>query len=147
MLQILFQNKLKVLLILMLIFALASIRAFEKELFYDPFLEYFKSNYQNINLPKTDTFFLIMGFYFRYFLNSIISISIIYIIFRDKEMIRFTTILYFIFFIILIILFYIILKYFGNSHKMILFYVRRFLIQPIFLLLFIPGFYYQKKVK
>ena len=64
--------------------------------------------------------------------NSIISISIIYIIFRDKEMIRFTTILYFIFFIILIILFYIILKYFGNSHKMILFYVRRFLIQPNF---------------
>ena len=147
MLQILFQNKLKVLLILMLIFALACIRAFEKELFYDPFLEYFKSNYQNINLPKTNKFFLFTGFYFRYFLNSIISILIIYIIFKDKEMIRFTTILYFIFFIILIILFYIILKYFGNSHKMILFYVRRFLIQPIFLLLFIPGFYYQRKVK
>ena len=147
MLQILFQNKLRVLLILMLIFALACIRAFEKELFYDPFLEYFKSNYQNINLPKTDTFFLFKGFYFRYFLNSIISISIIYIIFKDKEMIRFTTILYFVFFIILIIFFYIVLKYFGNSHKMILFYVRRFLIQPIFLLLFIPGFYYQRKVK
>jgi exosortase F-associated protein len=28
---------------------------------------------------------------------------------------------------------------------MILFYIRRFLIQPIFLLLFLPAFYYQKQ--
>ena len=36
---------------------------------------------------------------------------------------------------------------FGETNKMNLFYIRRFIIQPIFLILFIPAFYYQKKIK
>ncbi|MFY7758816.1 MAG: exosortase F system-associated membrane protein, partial [Flavobacterium stagni] len=32
-------------------------------------------------------------------------------------------------------------------HKVELFYLRRFLIQPLFLLLFVPAFYYQKRIK
>ena len=144
MLQKLFKYKFRILIILMLIIALAFVRAFENSLFYDPFLEYFKTNYQNKRLPEIDNFNLFIGLFFRYFLNSILSISIIYIVFKDLEMIKFTSILYVFFFVILIFAFYMTLNYFGNENKMTLFYIRRFLIQPLFLLLFLPGFYFQK---
>lgn len=144
MLQKLFKYKFRILIILMLIIALAFVRTFENSLFYDPFLEYFKTNYQNKRLPEIDNFNLFIGLFFRYFLNSIVSISIIYIVFKDLEMIKFTSILYVFFFVILIFAFYMTLNYFGNENKMTLFYIRRFLIQPLFLLLFLPGFYFQK---
>lgn len=143
MLKNLFKNKFRILLILILILALIYIRAFENELFYDPFLDYFKSNYQNKKLPEIDYLNLFLGLFFRYFLNSIVSISIIYLVFKDLGMIKFSALIYFIFFIILILAFYLMLIYFGNN-KMTLFYIRRFLIQPIFLLLFLPGFYFLK---
>lgn len=144
MLQKLFKFKFRILLILILLFGLASIRAFENDLFYDPFLEYFKSNYQQTKLPEIDNFNLFIGLFFRYFLNSILSILIIHLVFIDLQIIKFASIVYFIFFIILILAFYLMLIYFGNNNKMTLFYIRRFLIQPIFLLLFLPGFYFQK---
>ncbi len=144
MLQKLFKYKFRILMILMLIIALAFVRAFENSLFYDPFLEYFKSNYQNKRLPEIDNFNLFIGLFFRYFLNSILSISIIYIVFKDLEIIKFASILYFFFFVILIFAFYMTLNYLMNENKMTLFYIRRFLIQPLFLLLFLPGFYFQK---
>jgi exosortase F-associated protein len=53
--------------------------------------------------------------------------------------------LYLLFFIILVIAFIFILFYNGETNKMGLFYVRRFIIQPLFLLLFLPAFYYQKQ--
>lgn len=144
MLKKLIKYKFRIVLIASLIFALACIRAFENEIFYDPFLNYFKLNYQNQRLPEIDNFNLFLGLLFRYILNSLTSIFIIFIIFKDFEMIKFVSILYIIFFILLTISFYIILIYFIETNKMTLFYIRRFLIQPIFLLLFLPGFYFQK---
>ncbi len=144
MLKKLIKYKFRIVLIATLIFALAYIRAFENEIFYDPFLDYFKSNYQNKRLPEIDNFNLFLGLLFRYILNSLTSIFIIFIIFKDFEIIKFVSILYIILFILLTISFYIILIYFIETNKMTLFYIRRFLIQPIFLLLFLPGFYFQK---
>ncbi|WP_256387090.1 exosortase F system-associated protein [Flavobacterium sp. 140616W15] len=40
-----------------------------------------------------------------------------------------------------------VVYFYANHNNLMLFYVRRFLIQPIFILLFIPGFYYQKLSK
>lgn len=144
MLQKLFKNKFRILLIIILIFGLVIIRAFENQLFYDPFLEYFKSNYQNTKLPEIDNFKLFLGLFFRYLLNSTLSILIIYLVFIDLDMIKFASIIYFVFFIILIFAFYLALINKFENNKMTLFYIRRFLIQPIFLLLFLPGFYFQK---
>ncbi len=144
MLQKLFKNKFRILLIIILIFGLVIIRAFENQLFYDPFLEYFKSNYQNTKLPEIENLNLFLGLFFRYLLNSILSILIIYLVFKDLDMMKFASIIYFVFFIILIFAFYLALINNFENNKMTLFYIRRFLIQPIFLLLFLPGFYFQK---
>lgn len=80
----------------------------------------------------------------RYLLNSAISLGIIYLIFFDTKLTVFAAWLYFLFFILLISAFLALYMLPDEPHKMYLFYVRRFLIQPILLLLFVPAFYFQK---
>lgn len=145
MLKKLFNHKIRIALALLLIGLLVLIRAFEDSLFYDPFLDYFKGQYYNLPLPKIENIQLILGFFFRYFLNTALSLALIYIMFKDIDAVKFASVLYLIFFVILLAAFFFILLNNGETHKMALFYIRRFLIQPIFLLLFLPAFYYQKQ--
>ena len=145
MLKKLFNHKIRIALALFIIVLLVLIRAYEDSLFYDPFLDYFKSQYYNLPLPKIDNLQLIFGFFFRYFLNTALSLAIIYTLFKDVDAVKFASVLYFIFFVILLAAFFFILLNNGETHKMALFYIRRFLIQPLFLLLFLPAFYYQKQ--
>ena len=145
MLKKIINHKVNVALSIIFVFLLVLIRAYEHNLFYDPFLSYFKSDYQNLPIPETDKFQLFFGLFLRYFLNTIVSLAIIYVLFRDVEAVKFASVLYFVFFVILIAAFFYIISNNGEINKMSLFYVRRFLIQPIFLLLFVPAFYYQKQ--
>ncbi|WP_281323710.1 exosortase F system-associated protein [Flavobacterium sp. IMCC34518] len=144
MLNKILQNKRKILLLILLLFLLISIRTFENQLFYDPFLHYFEGDYVNKSLPDYNAFWLFLGMSFRFFLNAIVSLVIVYCLFKDREMIQFASILYLFFFVILIVGFFSVLHFYGNQNNLLLFYVRRFLIQPLFLILFIPAFYYQK---
>lgn len=133
--------------ILILLLSLISVRFFEKELFYDPFLFFFKSSdYQNKPMPEFETMKLLLNITFRYFLNSLFSIGIIYLLFREKYLLRFTTLLFVALFFILIVLFLLLTKD-KSPDYLALFYVRRFLIQPLFLILFIPALYYNKVTK
>lgn len=137
-------HKLRILFVLFLVLLLVLIRAFEDILFYDPFLNYFKMDYTNLPLPKIDNFLLFYGLCFRFFLNTILSLAIIHAIFNDFELTKFVAFLYVFLFIILMTAFFAVLSFMGEQNKMTLFYIRRFLIQPLFLLLFVPAFYYQK---
>ncbi|HQZ26058.1 MAG TPA: exosortase F system-associated protein [Flavobacterium sp.] len=145
MLKKLFNHKVRIALALLFVVALVLIRAYEDSLFYDPFLDYFKGDYYNLPIPEIDNLQLIFGFFFRYFLNTALSLAIIYVLFKDIDAVKFASVLYFIFFVMLLAAFFFILLNNGETNKMGLFYVRRFLIQPIFLLLFLPAFYYQKQ--
>lgn len=147
MLQKLFQNKLGIALAIVFVFLLTLIRAYEDDLFYDPFLDYFKSNYFNKPIPEADTIQLFLGLLFRYFLNTVVSLAIIYALFKDKDAVKFASFLYVVFFVVLIAAFFYILLTTAESNKMGLFYIRRFLIQPVFLLLFLPAFYFQNQNK
>lgn len=137
-------NKLRILLSVPIVLLLIAVRFLEKELFYDPFLIYFHQNFTLLPLPKTDSLLLFKHLAFRYFLNAVLSLALLYIVFMDKKIIAFTAVLYVTFFILLLVAFYIVLYYFGENQKMTLFYIRRFLIQPLFVLLFIPAIYFQK---
>lgn len=141
------QNIWRILLFLVFVFLLALVRAFEDQLFYDPFLDYFKNDFNSLPLPEYDVIKLFFGLLFRYGLNTILSLGILYVFFKDIEMIGFTSILYSFFFLILIVAFFSIIYFFGEHNNLMLFYVRRFLIQPIFVIVFIPAFYYQKQNK
>ena len=145
MLKKLLNHKVRFVLALLFVVALVVIRAYEDVLFYDPFLDYFKSDYYNLPIPKIENIQLFFGLLFRYFLNTAFSLAIMYVLFKDFDAVKFASFLYIVFFVILVAAFFYILFNNGETNKMGIFYVRRFLIQPIFLLLFLPAFYYQKQ--
>lgn len=130
--------------VIVLVALLVLIRAYEDSIFYDPFLNYFKGNYTNLPLPQMDRLLLFGNLFMRYFLNTVLSLGIIYILFRQLELIKFAGILYALFFVILAVGFFVVLSI-DSEDKMMLFYIRRFLIQPLFLLLFVPAFYFQER--
>ena len=136
-------HKFRIILTIPLVLLLVLIRAYEDILFYDPFLMYFKTDYNNLPMPELDGVKLFFGLFSRYFLNTTLSLAIIYILFKDIVAIKFSILLYVAFFVILIIALYSVIYCFDETNKMALFYIRRFLIQPIFLLLFLPAFYFQ----
>ena len=140
-------NKITVFLLILSVLGLVLIRAFENQLFYDPFLQFFKEEYQNKPLPSFDTTKLAAGLFFRYTLNTILSLGIIYLLFKQLQLVKFSVILFIVLFIVLMILFFGALYFSEQPDYLVLFYVRRFLIQPLFLVLFIPAFYYQQIVR
>ena len=144
MLQKIVNNKVRVIQLLFLVLLLVLVRAYENELFYDPFLDFFKQDFTNLHLPNVDLLSLFLGVFFRYTLNTLFSLGIIYVLFKEVMMIRFAFVLYCFFFLIFVVTFFYVIYFTTQNHNWILFYIRRFLIQPIFLLLFIAGFYYQK---
>ncbi|WP_396138044.1 exosortase F system-associated membrane protein [Flavobacterium sp.] len=141
------KNKGQILLIISSICALVFIRLFEDQLFYDPFLQFFKQDYKNKTLPNFEGVKLFLGILLRYSLNTIFSLAILYLLFKQKELVRFAMILYVVFFIGLLFAFFGLLYFSKQPDYLILFYIRRFIIQPLFLVLFIPAFYYQKLSK
>ncbi|MBT8304643.1 MAG: exosortase F system-associated protein [Bacteroidia bacterium] len=124
---------------------LILIRVFESQLFYDPYLLFFQDDYLRMDYPNREVFKLIAFTTLRYLLNTLISLGIIYIIFKDKSMIKFAAILYVIAYLILLVLFLYFVLNPRQEDYLIFFYIRRFLIQPILLLLLLPAFYYFKK--
>lgn len=124
---------------------LVIIRAYEDGIFYDPLLDFFKIDYKSKPLPEMDTFALQTGIVLRFLLNTLISFAILWLVFRDKDIIKLSAILYFLLFAVLFMAFsFIIFNAEGTGGHLILFYVRRFLIQPLFLLILLPAFYFQK---
>lgn len=140
------KNKVKIILVLILLLLLSAVRAYEDYLFYDPFLIYFKGDYLSLPFPEIDDFKLFFGLTSRYFLNTILSQGIIYVLFLDIKFTKFTALLYFVFYLVLISVFFLAVHFLNKENNFVLFYIRRFLIQPLFLLLFIPAFFYQKRI-
>jgi exosortase F-associated protein len=147
MLKKVLNNKVSILLLILFALGLVLVRAFEDKLFYDPFLQFFKYDYQNKPLPAFDKSKLAVGLLFRYVLNMFFSLGIIYLLFKKRQLLKFSTMLFILLFFALMILFFGTLYFFEQPDYLVLFYLRRFLIQPLFLVLFIPAFYYQQMVR
>lgn len=143
MLENLLHNKTRVVVLVLSIFGLVLVRAFEETLFYDPFLAFFKSDFQNSTLPIFATLPLFFGLVFRFSLNTIFSLAILYCFFKQTQMLLFASKLYMLVLLILLLAFFAIVFLFESPNYMIFFYVRRFLIQPMLLMLFFPAFYLQ----
>ncbi len=134
----------KLVLIVLLGCLLLAIRGFEDSLFYDPFLSFFKSTKSNKALPEFESFKLIANIAWRYLMNTTVSLGIMWIVFQKIEILKLATLLYIVLFIALLVTFYFLASSEATGQHMALFYVRRFLIQPLLLLILIPAFYFQK---
>ena len=134
---------LSAILVLILVLGLVSVRYWEAALFYDPLLLFFEGAYLNTtHLPKLNFFSLMLNISLRYWLNSALSILTLVVLFPRKGIFKISLLLYVALFVLLIIAFSVILMTYDQHLSMLLFYVRRFLIQPIFLLVLVPAFYY-----
>lgn len=143
--QKIFKNKyLSIFFILILLSLIILIRAQENNLFYDPFLQYFKQIFQNKALPEYNFLLLIFNYFVRFGFNTLLSLAIIYLIFKDLKIIKLLSFLYLAIFIILIIILLFLLYFKNPEYNFALFYVRRFIIQPVFLILFVPAIYFQR---
>ena len=133
------------LLVGILFLLLVAIRAFEDVLFYDPYLTFFENDYLYIDSPRREVAKLILNTTLRYVLNTMISLGILYFVFKDKGVIRFSMFIFFLAYALLMIPF----SYFVINPKQedyyLFFNIRRFLIQPIILIILLPAFYYQKQ--
>ncbi|SDS51685.1 exosortase F-associated protein [Gramella sp. MAR_2010_147] len=127
-----------------LIFLLAVIRLFEQDLFYDPLILFFKSDYLLGIIPPMDMAKLMFNLSLRFCLNTIISLTIIYVSFRDINILKFSAVLYGVLYVVATIIFIFLVLNIEREHYLALFYVRRFLIHPIFLLILLPAFYYYR---
>ena len=143
MLQNLLKHKAQIVTIFFIVVGFALIRNYEDAFFYDPLLAFFKGNFTEHPLPQLIEWKLYLNLLLRYVVNSILSLFFIYTLFKNDEFLKLATILYVFFFVILIVLFTATIHFFADR-LMFIFYVRRFIIQPMFLLLFVPGFYFQQ---
>ena len=128
----------------LLILGLILIRFFEDTLFYDPYLTFFENDYLYIDNPRREVAKLLASTVFRYTLNTAISLVILFLVFKDRSVVKFSGIIYVIAFVLLMMAY----TYFVVNPKQedyyLFFNVRRFLIQPVILILLIPAFYYHK---
>lgn len=81
---------------------------------------------------------------FRYLLNTLISLVIIHVAFQNWSFTRFSVKFYLLAYVVLTVTFFIILKGELANGYLFAFYIRRFLIHPLFVLLLLPAFYYKQ---
>ncbi|MCX8533582.1 exosortase F system-associated membrane protein [Chryseobacterium luquanense] len=125
---------------------LVGVRMLEDQIFYDPFLNYFHEGVQNITFPNFEWGMLIVSHVFRFVLNLIFSCIIIHFMFKNKEWtIQGAVLITIIFAITFPIYLFCIYNKFDIGY-LFSFYMRRFVIQPMILLLIIPLFYYRRQI-
>ncbi|MBV8326822.1 exosortase F system-associated protein [Chryseobacterium sp.] len=125
---------------------LIGVRVFEDKIFYDPFLKYFHEANKNIEFPAFEWGKLILGHLFRFLLNLLFSCLIIQGLFKNREWtVQGAVLISIVFAITFPAYLYCIHDRFEIGY-LLSFYTRRFVIQPLILLLVVPMFYYRKQM-
>ncbi|QDP85504.1 exosortase F system-associated protein [Chryseobacterium sp. SNU WT5] len=136
----------KWILVAVAVLGLIGVRILEDTIFYDPFQAFFHLANKHAPFPEFDWVPLVLNYLFRFGLNLILSASIVYLIFQNKQwMLQAILLILIVFIITFPIYLYCIHTKFEVGY-LFSFYMRRFVIQPLILLLIIPLFYYRKHV-
>lgn len=130
--------------VVILFLMLVAIRGFEDVLFYDPYLNFFENDYLYVDSPRREVAKLVLYTTFRFLLNTLASLGILFLIFKDKTIIKFSVLIYVVAYILLLIPFLYFVINPKQEDYYLFFNIRRFLIQPILLILLLPAFYYHK---
>ena len=128
------------------ILGLISVRFLEDKIFYDPFLEFFKADYKVAQVPDFIWGKLMLSHFFRFALNLIFSAIVVHFMFLNKKWTIQAVVLMVVAFLFFFPIYLWCLYSKMEIGSLFTFSVRRFVIQPIILLLIIPIFYYRKKL-
>lgn len=125
----------------MAVAGLVSVRAFEA-VFYDPLREYFTSDYMKKPVPQVDRMMFFLHTTLRYILNTALSLFIIRLLFDNINYVKWGVYLFAGAYVLLMPVYLWFPGHAGSESAFALFYIRRFLIQPVLGMLLIPAFYY-----
>ena len=128
------------------ILGLISVRFLEDKILYDPFLEFFKADYKVAQVPDFIWGKLMLSHFFRFALNLIFSAIVVHFMFLNKKWTIQAVFLMAVAFLFFFPIYLWCLYSKMEIGSLFTFSVRRFVIQPIILLLIIPIFYYRKKL-
>ncbi|MFW2135046.1 exosortase F system-associated protein [Soonwooa sp.] len=137
---------LNILFVILGLAGLIAVRFLEDKLFYDPFLAYFKNELEGSSFPKFNDTKLILSYLLRFLLNLIFSTIIIQNLFRNKIWTKQAVVLILLIFAIVFPIYLYCIYTNFEIGNLFAFYIRRFVIQPMTLLLIVPIFYYRKQV-
>lgn len=126
-----------------LIVALIGVRAFENSLFYDPFIAHFKGMEYFSTIPHFQLSKLLLAVVFRYLINMTLSLLILKIWFSTMQAFRFGVFFYVSSGLVMLVVFVVLLNKLPHFYEAF-FYVRRFLIQPLWLLVLFPAMVYER---
>lgn len=125
---------------------LVGVRMLEDQIFYDPFLDFFHEGNKDISFPEFEWGKLIISHIFRFVLNLFFSCFIIHFLFKNKEWTVQGAVLISIIFVITFPIYLFCISDRFDIGYLFSFYMRRFVIQPLILLLIVPLFYYRKQM-
>ena len=128
------------------ILGLISVRFLEDKIFYDPFLAFFKGDYKVATIPDFDSVKLMISHLLRFLLNLFFSAVVVHFMFLNKKWTIQAVVLMAVAFLFFFPIYLWCLYSTMEIGSLFTFSVRRFVIQPIILLLIIPIFYYRKKL-
>lgn len=129
------------------IFGLIGVRMMENVLFYDPFLNFFHNIEAKAAMPRFNLGKLILSHIFRFLLNLFFSLVVVHFLFKNKLWTLQAAVLIGIVFLITFpVYLYCVMSDFRPG-LLFSFYVRRFVIQPLAVLLIVPIFYYRKNLE
>ena len=100
------------------------------------------SDFQKHPVPALNYIHVIAGTSLRYLFNMVISLWLLWYLYKKEMFIKAALWVYLFAFVILITAFIFLLHADSDLLKMALFYVRRFLIHPILLFIMVAGFYF-----
>ena len=127
----------------LLVCVLALIRLYEYRFFYDPFMYFFERAFQEqqeFHFPPR----MFFNVFLRFLLNTVVSLSILYVAFKNTGIIKFAAVIYAGFFVALFPLFIYLMHHVTHDDYLAAFYVRRFLAHPVLILILLPAFYYYR---
>ena len=140
-------KKIRYIVVFVLLILLVLIRLFENELFDDHLLGFFQYSYLEEGLPEVSFLEVYKVISLRFFFNAILSILILLLLFPQKNLLKFLLIFYGFGFVLLSFLFHYEWHHYVPGEYLFLFYVRRLLIQPIFLFILIPALVFHQMEK
>ncbi|MGO3238754.1 MAG: exosortase F system-associated membrane protein [Psychroflexus halocasei] len=129
---------------LVLLLSLAAIRFFEHHLFNSELAIFFDQEFSYAEPPEFEMLQIWLQITLRFLLNTFISLAIIFLLFQNKKTLKFAVVLYSLAYLVLTPLLFYFLNNLEQGEYFYLFYTRRFLVQPVLVIILIPAFYYQK---
>lgn len=125
---------------------LVAVRVFEGH-FYDPFISYFKQGNPLLPRPEFSAVQLVFHHLFRLMLNVLFSLLLVWAIFRNRIYLKVSGVLMGVVSAVALALYLFIIIQNLPVNYQLLFFIRRFAIQPLLLFLMIPTFYYLNQQK